>query len=582
MAASFDDTILHYSSLPSVENAEGDNCLSPGFTNAWELRDGLMQYMERHVRSVDKERSRHRFGSASYIRLMATRLFTFGEYQLLFDLTIPEKLFSSYPVFEYLMLTSHEERLLYIQSKKPHEDEYLKILQRKTKGTELGKLFFRPLPVSLPIKELQRHVLLVGRSGAGKSELLKVLLYHLQQKSDTAKQFSLVLIDPHGDLAEAALQFKLNLRQPERLIYVDPYLHNSYTPVINPLQLYHAGEQYIDILCQELCITFNELMGNSTFSLQMETLLIPCLSTLLRLQSASLRDLQQFMDDKQNKDLVSLGLKNPNPGHREFFKNGFTKPEYAATKTAIYTRLQSLMNSRTFFNLTQGKSTVNIEKGVRNGGVLLFNLAKGKMGTDASLAFGKFLLAQIKSIAFQRASLSPGSRKQVFLFLDEFQNYIDSPSLASLLTEARKYGISLILATQTLAALDKTIREVILSNTAVKMIGENAASAHTFYAKEMGLSAEQWQSLERTKFFLKSDNKTPILFQVPSMLAKGNPRFISDFADTKRLKKYLVEESGAYEPLTKEKETEIEEKSWDNPVAPNPKGPGRKKPKYDL
>ena len=83
------------------------------------------------------------------------------------------------------------------------------------------------------------------------------------------------------------------------------------------------------------------------------------------------------------------------------------------------------MNSHTFYNLVVGKSTVNLSKAMDEGKVVIFNLSKGRMGIETSEAFGRFLLVSLQCIAQRRAEIRQFSkRKSVFVFVDEFQNYI--------------------------------------------------------------------------------------------------------------------------------------------------------------
>ena len=151
-------------------------------------------------------------------------------------------------------------------------------------------LYVEPKPLGISLTALKRHVYISGRSGSGKSELMKLLFYTLQKQSQKNLGFSLVLLDPHGDLAEEVLGFHLNAStqkngqsSQDRIIYIDLYADTRQIPIINPLELPRQitnGEEkeaMIDLLSQELARIFQEMIAGTTLSLQMEALLVPCI-----------------------------------------------------------------------------------------------------------------------------------------------------------------------------------------------------------------------------------------------------------------------------------------------------------------
>ena len=189
------------------------------------------------------------------------------------------------------------------------------------------------------------------------------MINYLQRVSAERQNKSIVLIEPHGDLALEVLSFALN-KKKERVVYIDPYIRDTakqaigsflfdqeYTPVINPFQIKDKSERSIDFVSQELTGAFVEILRDKNFSIQMDALLKPCIATLLRKGDATLRDLQRFMNENENADLIQLGLQSPKETDRSFFQNGFEKSSLSLTKNSIYFKIQSLLNSYTFSNL---------------------------------------------------------------------------------------------------------------------------------------------------------------------------------------------------------------------------------------
>jgi len=172
-------------------------------------------------------------------------------------------------------------------------------------------------------------------TGSWKSEMLKTLAYsrwvkrnsslrtYLAQKIQKKNiRHSLVFIDPHGDTAHEIAQWKEH-RKSEHFVYISPTLKWGYCPCINPFDIRFDNEIMLELIAQEITGIFSELLKDASLSVQMEALLTPCVATLLRRKNSSLWDLQRFMVDELNTDLVKLGLQSPNPAHRNFFEIGF-------------------------------------------------------------------------------------------------------------------------------------------------------------------------------------------------------------------------------------------------------------------
>jgi type IV secretory pathway TraG/TraD family ATPase VirD4 len=328
---------------------------------------------------------------------------------------------------------------------------------------------------------------------------------------------TVVIIDPHGDFAEEVAKFREN-RDSDRLIFIDPYLSPGYAPTVNPLYLRDRSPQNVDITAQALVDAFKQILDNTSLTVQMEALLVPCLTVLLLRENSTLIDLQRFLNDEKNDDLVALGKQSQNPAQRLFFRDRFYERTFAATKASISTKLQSLLNSQTFYHLTVGPNTVDIEAVLNEKKLVVFNLAKGKLGSDTSEAFGRFLLALMQSAILKRAQSAKGQRVPVHLFIDEFQNYI-SPSIAEILAESRKYGLHLTMAQQYLGQqMDTDFRRGILANTQVKMTGMSANDSRAAIAKETGIGESDLAGLGKGQFYVKVGNRPAFKLYVPSFL----------------------------------------------------------------
>ncbi|MBI5165627.1 MAG: ATP-binding protein [Magnetospirillum sp.] len=377
-----------------------------------------------------------------------------------------------------------------------------------TVAPSLCEFFYRRLPVLIPEDARRRHTYITGQSGSGKSELLKVLFNaYLRSRAPV----SLVLIDPHGDIAEQVARLP-EVATSGRLIYVHPYLAEDRTPTINPFELADQSEKAVHTTAEQIASVFDELMrraGHATLTGNMGALLVPCISTLLRRPGSSIRDLQTFMDDKRNGELVEAGCRSPVQSHREFFQHQFFGKQYDSTKAALYTRIQSLLNSPVLYRLLVGRSTVNLEEAVNTGKIIIFALPKGEIGADTSPTFGSFVLAMLQGLALRRVKIPEADRMPVHVFVDECQNFL-SPSVQTILTENRKFGLHLTLAQQTFAQdMDKDIAAAVVGNTAVKMCGMNDVKTLKPMDERMAVGLDALQQLGVGQFFVKVSGNTP-------------------------------------------------------------------------
>lgn len=378
-------------------------------------------------------------------------------------------------------------------------------------GAALGRLYSFPLS----LRQRERHLYLVGESGSGKSELLKYLCVTDKLKRGMDAR-ALVLIDPHGDLAEQfARQWLFSEVDRDNLIYLDPFLSEDALPTLNPFDLggRAASGAWVDTLAQRLAGVFVSLLrGGGALTLQMETLLIPCITVLLKRPGSTLFDLQRFMDDEHNHDLLELGKRSQNEGQRQFFRTLFRAEAYRPTKVSLATKCQSLLNNQTFARLVaRPRSTVDLESALDGGKTIVVNCAKGRLGAQAAEAFGRFMVALVQGIALGRG----GERKPIDLVIDECQNFLGE-DIETIITEARKFGLHLILAQQVAGhGMSPQLQRLILGNSAVKLMGKGGAHNTSLMAREMNADLSELLPLQTGTFILKSGSHPPVRLHVP-------------------------------------------------------------------
>lgn len=395
----------------------------------------------------------------------------------------------------------------------------------------------------------------VGRSGSGKSMLLQTLAYDLIRKSNGTRKFGVVIVDPHGDLGRACMSFviqdKTRLKYLSSAINREAGTKQNYTCVFNPFMSDGSPEMRY-LLTETLTDSLCELLVDANLTVQMLSIIRPCIATILRLHEKgkipSLAELNRFFLEGQNEDLIALGKTSEVEQHRVFFTHEWYNDNLSISKKSIRVKLSYFLSDPRLANMLYGTSTVEIEQALDEGAVVILNLPKGS-GAFTSKVMAKLTFAYIHALMLRRDTIEPKLRKQCFLIVDEFQTMLTA-SLASSLAETRKYGLSVILATQSLMQIESTaIRKTIMVNTGIKAVSLTDYQDRVTFARELGtgVSAEDIEKLRPLQFYLKrNDGKHQAFkFNVPIL---SSAYFLSK-RNKKALLDYLVYESGQYRPV---------------------------------
>jgi hypothetical protein len=404
----------------------------------------------------------------------------------------------------------HKKWLEFKLNFKNSKDDYIKWLKNLIPA--INQFFKKPIPVFIQQEEFMLHTYTTGVSGGGKSEMMKLLIHQIMTKQSES---AIVLIDPHGDIASEIVKFK-EFENNDRLVYFNPALSGEYGlyPVINPLYVESLNEDSADTTAQSLVEVFaNILEGDTAFTSQMTTILKPCLELLILNGTCTLEDLQKFMSDADNEYYVQLGISSKNPVHRHFFKTVFGSKNYNSSKHGVYTKLLSLLNNKYFRNSVVGKDTVEFEKSIEEGKIILFNLSKGVVGKEASQSLGKFIISRLQSFALTRAKQPVKNRRPVHVFVDECQDFLNS-SVGEILTGTRKFGLYLSMAQQTLGKrMNRELKDDLMTNAHLKITGSNNPSpTYKAISIDSGVEISQLERLNKFQFFITSRNgfKLPV------------------------------------------------------------------------
>ena len=358
------------------------------------------------------------------------------------------------------------------------------------------------------------HTYITGQSGSGKTEFMKTLFLSIFDKNNC----SAILLDSHGD---CGLEIGKNIKDKDRLIFIDPTLDSKKKPTINIFDLKETSESIIMQTSRMIISIVKDINDDDKFSGAMSDVLENCIPILLRKGKSSFKELYRFMNDKKNKDLVELGKNSPNDIEKEYFEDKFSDSSLSATKDGVARRLKKFLNDELFSNLMNGESTINLEKEMNTKGkIIIFRIPKNKM-LDTYKYYARFILGLIQIIALKRADLKENDRVHTHLFIDEFHNFI-TPSIEEILTESRKYKLFLTLAHQSISQISSSkLRDIILSNTNVKIIGKNSNKTLEVMNKTLNEKLEEVENLDMGEFYIKSGIS-------PSIKVKNSDEFIGD------------------------------------------------------
>lgn len=300
-----------------------------------------------------------------------------------------------------------------------------------------------------------RHVYLIGQTGTGKSTLMLNLA-----AADIASGRSVVLLDPHGDLCDHLLSI-VPPRRTNDVIVFDP---SEPTPVAyNPLA---CGDRRQRALVASAVVTsFRRLFGSS-WGPRLEHILRNCVLTLLENKGTTLLSLHRLLTDEgYRKDLVG---RIQDDVVRAFWQQEFDtwKPQFRAEAVSpVQNKVGALVTHPLLRNvLGDPNARLDLRDVLDTGKSLVCNLSKGRLGDDAANLLGSLLVAGVQLAAMSRADQPEANRVPAYLFVDEFQNFLASETIPTLLSEMRKYRLAITIAHQHRGQLDDATADAVFGN----------------------------------------------------------------------------------------------------------------------
>lgn len=321
-----------------------------------------------------------------------------------------------------------------------------------------------------------RHVYIIGQTGAGKSGLLELFAL-----SDIFHGQGYAIIDPHGDFAINNMKFIPGSRL-EDVVYFNP-ADTAYPLGFNPLEVYNPSQK--TNISSEVIGVLKRMFGES-WGPRLEYILRYTILALLDRPSTTMLDITRMLTDKKfRKETLDYC--------QDTVVLNFWKVEFASWNDKFVAEaIAPVLNKVGAFTanpvirniIGQPKSTFNIRQIMDEGKILVVNLSKGLIGEDNAAILGSFIVTKIQLAAMSRQDIPDiKDRRPFYLYVDEFQNFA-TDSFATILSEARKYGLNLTVANQYISQMSETVRDAVFGNVGTMISFRVSADDSPILAKQ--------------------------------------------------------------------------------------------------
>ncbi len=342
----------------------------------------------------------------------------------------------------------------------------------------------------------RRHMHIIGKTGMGKTSLLLNMAV-----SDIRNGSGLAFVDPHGDVADALLDYIPEDRIKD-VVYFNPQ-DLEYPIAFNVLG--DVPENQRHIVSDGLVGVFKKIWADS-WGPRLEYILRNTILTLLENENSTLLDIMRILVDKNFR--ANIVYKMQDPVLKQFWLNEFdsyTDKLLVEAIAPIQNKVGQFTSSPLIRNIIgQPKSSFNLREIMDQKKILIMNLSKGAVGEGGAQLLGAMMITKMQLAAMSRVDIPEKDRQDFYAYIDEFQNF-STDSFAEILSEARKYRLSLILAHQYVEQLSEVVRGAVFGNVGTTIVFRIGAADAEFMEREFTpvLTIEDLVNLPKWKIYLK-------------------------------------------------------------------------------
>lgn len=327
----------------------------------------------------------------------------------------------------------------------------------------------------IKIDDRRRHVYVIGQTGSGKTTLLSNMVI-----SDILAGHGVGIIDPHGEFAERTLDFVPKERIKD-VIYFNP-ADKDFPIAFNAIEQVDTEQRHL--VAAGLMGVFKKIWPD-VWSARMEYILNNTILALLEIPGSTLLGVNRMFSDKTFRKSIVDQLQDPVV--KTFWVQEYAKYQqrYEQEATAaIQNKIGQFSTATVIRNIIgQSHSSFDIRKAMDGHKILIMNLSKGRIGEDNSKLLGGMLITKIQLAAMSRIDVLEEEREDFYLYVDEFQNFV-TDSFATILSEARKYRLNLIIANQYIGQLiheqNVKVKDAVFGNVGTFIAFRTGAEDVTF------------------------------------------------------------------------------------------------------
>lgn len=365
-------------------------------------------------------------------------------------------------------------------------------------GMLLGMNAYRGIETNIYVSETdrRRHMYVIGQTGTGKTTLFLNMIIQ-----DIASGHGVGVVDPHGDLIEEILNHIPPERQKDVIVF-DPR-DREYPLGFNILEAKDPNQK--DLIVNEVVQILQKLaarLNPESIGPMFEHYLRNALLALVEDSDATLLDVPRMFVDEKFRTRVLKNMKNPTV--LQFWKQEFAQSQRgqmsADMLSYVISKLGRFISNETVRNIIgQSRSSFDVREIMDAGKILLCNLSKGQLGDINSDLLGFVLVSKIQIAALGRASIPEKERRDFYLYLDEFQNFT-TDSIVTILSEARKYKLNLVLTHQFIKQLDDSIQDAVFGNVGTILCYRIGVDDAQFMEKQFSPVFSQYDLVNLRRF----------------------------------------------------------------------------------
>lgn len=357
----------------------------------------------------------------------------------------------------------------------------------------------RKTKFGIQAKDRTRHMYIIGKTGTGKSTLLENLVIQDIQNGE-----GVCVIDPHGSLAEKALEYVPEDRIND-VIYFAPF-DTEYPMSFNVLE--DIGVDKRHLVVSGLMSVFKKIWQDA-WSARMEYILNNTLLALIEYPGSTLMGVNKMYSDKEFRKKIVDNIKDP--AVKSFWVDEYAKytDKFASEATpAIQNKIgQYTLNPLIRNIIGQPTSSFDIREIMDKKKIFIINLSKGRIGEQNMNLLGGMFVTKIYLAAMSRAELSQSEIDKLppfYFYVDEFQNFANE-SFAQILSEARKYKLCLTVANQYVTQMVDEVRDAILGNVGSMITFRIGPSDAEIFEKEFAptFTAQDLTNLGFAQIYLR-------------------------------------------------------------------------------